>query len=1022
MAIKKVFSVLSLLFGIVFSSFAQYRLYTIGDSTVQDYNEGYAPRKGWGQMLPFFLDKTKVVVTNKAIGGTSSKSYYENHWKAVRDNLKAGDYVFIQFGINDRNSSDANRYAPGDVFKSYIKKFVDDTRAKNAIPVLVSTVRRCAWTNGRPYDSYHEHPQLMRDMATTLKTPLIDLDKFCYDLFVQQGELYATRFLTMNLEAGEYANYPRGNTDQVHYQEMGATENARFVVEAIEKSTNADLRKLAQCTLPRHKVTVTINDKTKSKAISRSAEFPEGINITLKTIPQTNAKFLRWEDGNRNKISEKSLYVLKMGGKDITYKAVYESNITETVTPELKIDNANKALVASEAKSYKWFFNNKEIAGETKSALPVANNGTYSVEMVLADGTKARLDICVTIGKDGVIRKIYLIGDSTVCDYKDSQSPMTGWGQVLKHFFNGDVQIFNHAIGGRSSRSFREQGRWKTVLNLLQPGDFVFIQFGHNDRDSRHAERYTTVADYKLRLDSFVVESRAKGAIPVLVSPMVMNAWNNTTMRNVFTENGNNYRGAMEEVAKACKCAFVDLNMMSFNYFKTFNSTYCSRFFFNNYEAGEYANYPTGNTDNTHFQQMGALTLCNFIAEGLKQVGDPYTDALVRYLKPTYDLNVKANIENPGSITHTIQMPEGAPITVKVLPSTGSVFEKWNQDGAEKSRKKLYTFSMPAKATVLTAVFKGGQEVKEIVPDVYKDGDKTVYYFTDATVDNYANDLILPMLKETDGLYVVEMDAKQTPINLTEADLVVISEVVPSTAAVMAQLQQMERPTLNMKVHGYKNANGAWKWATTGFGDNMEQKSVVVESNMVSHPIFKGIDLMAGNELPMLKAVNNKGLTFMNADKFADVEGDVKTIANIKGEEQSSIIEMPAGTIVNGKELPNTMLQVGINSSSYSNLTTDAEKLIQNCCFYLLNQEETATETVDNANGLKVVASANGMVFVIGEFAQPRNLILVNMSGVVLGMQLLEPGRTSQMFDFSNLRQGVYMIGVDGKYVKFVKE
>lgn len=1021
---KRIITLVCLLCSIVLTALGQYRVIPIGDSTVQDYNDGYAPRKGWGQMLPFFFDKTKVTVMNKAIGGTSSKSYYEKHWAAVRDNLKAGDFVLIQFGINDRNSSDANRYAPGDVFKSYIKKFVDDTRAKKAIPVLVSTVRRCAWTNGKPYDSYHEHPQLMRDMAKTLNTPLIDLDKFCYDLFVEQGEFYATRFLTMNLVAGEYANYPKGNTDQVHYQEMGAIENARFVTESIEKSTNADLMKLAACTLPRHKVTITINDKTKSKAITRSADFPAGINVTLKTISQDKAKFLRWEDGDKKVIATKTLYTLKMGDKDVTYKAVYESDIKEEEPvkekPELKIDNAMKALVASKAKSYKWFFNNKEIGGETKSTLKIANNGTYAVEMVLEDGTKTRLDVCVTIGSDGVIRKVYLIGDSTVCNYKDSQYPMTGWGMVLKYFFNNDIQIVNHAIGGRSSRSFREQGRWKAVLNVLAPGDFVFIQFGHNDRDTK-PERYTSVPDYKMRLDSFITEARAKGAIPVLVSPMVMNAWKNGTMRNIFTENGNDYRGAMAEVAKSRNCPFVDLNMLSFNYFKQFNSDYLARFYYNNYVAGEYANYPQGSTDNTHFQEMGAITLCSFIADALKQIDDPYTKALVNYMKPTYQLSVEANTEKPGAISNSIKLPAGTPVTVKVLPATGKIFENWNNNGNNASTKTLYRFTMPAKTAKLTAIFKGGTAIKENTPDLFEAGDKKVAYFTDPSATDYDNDEILPMLKKTKGLFVEEFDAQEAETDLSGFDVVVISEICPSTAPAMEQLQHMEKPTLNMKVHAYKNAAGAWKWAASGFGDNTLQTTIEVRPEKVNHPIFKGIGLSGGNEIKLLDNVNNKGLTFMNAGGFTGVDGKVEEIAAIAGQEQTNILEIKAGTTVNGVKLQNKMLQIGINSSSYGELTTSAETLLVNGIFYLLEPEDltnSGNTTSENAYGIEMAGNSELTVF--GYYSEATPLSILNTSGVVLAQLWLQPNVASQTFDLSSLPTGIYIVRTKNITIKIL--
>lgn len=1023
---KKFLSLLSaflLMFGSLFGQ--QLRVFTIGDSTVQDYNDGYAPRKGWGQMLPFFFDKSKAVVYNKAIGGTSSKSFYEKHWAAVRGQLQKGDYVFIQFGINDRNSSDANRYAPKGVFEGYIKKFVADVRAKGAIPVLVSTVRRCAWTNGKPYDSYHEHPQLMRDVAKEVSAPLVDLDKFCYDLFVAQGELYAQRYLTMHLQAGEYGNYKNGASDQVHYQEIGATENARFVVESIEKSNDADLKKLAACTLPRYKVTFKINDPSKAKTVSRSAEFPAGINVTLKTIPQNGAKFIRWEDGSGKSVATKSLHVLKMGSADVTYKAVYESNIKEKIEPTLSINNQNKSLVASEAKSYKWYFNNKAISGETKSSLAISQNGTYSVEMVLNDGTTAKLHICVTIGKDGVIRKIYLIGDSTVCNYKDSQYPMTGWGQVLKYFFNSDIKIDNHAIGGRSSRSFIEQGRWKTVRDALQPGDFVFVQFGHNDRDTK-PERYTSVADYKKNMKTFINEAREKGAIPVLVSPMVMNAWNNAGMRNVFTENGNNYRGAMAEVAAEMECAFVDLNMKSYNLFKTTSANYCSRFFYHTYPAGEYPNYPNGSSDGTHFQEMGALTLCKLVTDGLKESKDPFIQSLVNYMKPQYTLTVKANKDKSGDITMSNSFPEGAPITVKVLPSNGSKFVNWSRDGKNVSPKTLYRFSMGSQNTELTAIFEGGAAVDTLVKIDFPEGKKRVAYITDPNAANYANDTkILPALKACDSLFVYEVNATKNNVDLADFDMVVISEVAASTAARIASLKSADKPTLTMKVHAYKEAAGAWGWAENGFGDNYEATNVTVSDAGKGHPIFSGVKLSESGELQMVSEVNDKALTYMNPANFSSVSGgEIVELASISGEEQCSIFEIPAGTTVSGTTLKSAMVQVGLNSSSYANITEDGVKVLQNACYYLLGMKMPAEEATDvtsvNADACAVYPNlVRDVLFVRNGTDEvfSANLTLTSLNGSVVArmMVTLNEGVNSISRDGLSVPAGLYVVSLTDK-------
>lgn len=308
------------------------KIIIIGDSTVENVHETYAPKKGWGQMIPFFFDSTKVIVQNKAVGGSSTKTFLQNHWPAVQQQIQAGDYLFIQYGINDMSHVDQFRYVPEDEFKKNLITFVKQTKECGAIPILVSPVHSSAWNNGKPADSYGEYPQITRNVAEELAVPLMDLDKFGYDLFSEQGIIYAQRFCTMYLAPNEYSNYPNGISDYIHYQEIGAIEIARFVVETIEKSDNEDLMKLAACTLPRHKVTFLVNDPTKSKAISRTADFPEGINVTMKTIPQGDTSFLRWEDDAHNVISTSPIYTIKMGASDLTFKAIYgtENGIEET--------------------------------------------------------------------------------------------------------------------------------------------------------------------------------------------------------------------------------------------------------------------------------------------------------------------------------------------------------------------------------------------------------------------------------------------------------------------------------------------------------------------------------------------------------------------------------------------------------------------------------------------------------------------------------------------------------------------
>lgn len=128
---------------------------------------------------------------------------------------------------------------------------------------------------------------------------------------------------------------------------------------------------------------------------------------------------------------------------------------------------------------------------------------------------------------------IFVIGDSTAAekaDFKDN--PERGWGMVLQGFFDDKILVDNHAVNGRSSKSFIDQGRWQKVLDKLKPGDYVFIQFGHNDekpKPNRHTDPGST---FDANLRRFVEETRQKGGIPVLFNSVVRRCWYAENLKN----------------------------------------------------------------------------------------------------------------------------------------------------------------------------------------------------------------------------------------------------------------------------------------------------------------------------------------------------------------------------------------------------------------------------------------------------------------------------------------------------------
>lgn len=297
------------------------------------------------------------------------------------------------------------------------------------------------------------------------------------------------------------------------------------------------------------------------------------------------------------------------------------------------------------------------------------------------------------------VLRIVIIGDSTVKTYSDSD-PLKGWGQEIIHFFaKGSVTVANYSEGGRSSRSFIEDGHWATALASLDAGNYLLIQFGHNDRDTK-PERHTDTAGYRKYLTQYVKESRAKGAIPILVTPMNMNAWNGGTLREVFNEGANDYHAALMRVVEAEKVPYIDLEKKTAALYRSLGQSYLAKFLFH---AGE----------STHFVEMGALMNARFIAEGIKELAqDPEVGKLAAVLAPQYPVTVTSNKAGAGMITVSGTYPEGAPITLDVIPNSGQTFQRW-QDATGKSltTQTQYQFTMVAGPAAYYAMFAGGSTV-----------------------------------------------------------------------------------------------------------------------------------------------------------------------------------------------------------------------------------------------------------------------------------------------------------------------
>lgn len=221
---------------------------------------------------------------------------------------------------------------------------------------------------------------------------------------------------------------------------------------------------------------------------------------------------------------------------------------------------------------------------------------------------------------------VYTIGDSTMANMQDTEeNPGRGWGQVLQQFFTNEITVENRAVSGRSSRSYINEHRWDSVYKVLKRGDYVFIQFGHNDQKENDPNRYTNAhTAYRHNLIRFVNEAREKEATPILLSPIV---------RRNFNEHGTlistlgNYALETRLVAQECDVAFIDLQYLTEVLEESYGQEKSKKLHLH-FKPNEIPYYPKGIEDNTHLSIEGANAIAGIVVEEIKKMGIPLANQI----------------------------------------------------------------------------------------------------------------------------------------------------------------------------------------------------------------------------------------------------------------------------------------------------------------------------------------------------------------------------------------------------------
>jgi lysophospholipase L1-like esterase len=210
--------------------------------------------------------------------------------------------------------------------------------------------------------------------------------------------------------------------------------------------------------------------------------------------------------------------------------------------------------------------------------------------------------------------KIFIAGDSTASIKEKKAFPENGWGMPFVYFWDTTVQVVNLAKNGRSTSSFRNEGLWKQIMDEAGEGDYIFIQFGHNDEVSTK-KTYTTETEFKNNLKQYISEARQKNAIPVLLTSMA---------RRKFDSTGH-IQGTHDVYAQITRTVAKEENTILFDMDKITQSLYQqfgvenSKLLFLQLKPGEHPNHPDGKEDNTHFNEFGARIVAQEVLKEIKK-------------------------------------------------------------------------------------------------------------------------------------------------------------------------------------------------------------------------------------------------------------------------------------------------------------------------------------------------------------------------------------------------------------------
>lgn len=593
-------------------------VFIIGDSTVKIDSTGTDTMWGWGDLISDHFDSSRISVENYAKAGRSARTFLEEgRWNKIYEALNPGDFVMIQFGHNDGGdiaTGKARGELPGSggeskVFRMekdgdyrvvytygwYLRKFIDDAREKGAIPVIISPAPRNRWTDGKIENLETTFAGWARDVAAKRKVDFVDLNAISGAKLEKIGADSAALFF---------------KKDHTHSSLRGARLNAASVAEGIEAGGGKLSRYLKSRTMDYDMLTVgdydeergygwdfgTGPDPRNPRPFMFSARVPRDgnyrVTVTLGDRRHAGSTTVRAES---RRLMAENVITRKGEKKKISFN-VAKRNPQINTSSRVKINPRERGTTT-------W---DDKITLEFTGKVPV-------VERVVIEPIEER-DSVVTL---------FLCGNSTVVD--QTYEPWASWGQIVPRYLDSTIVVANHAESGESAQSFIDKKRLDKVLSMARKGDYMIIEFGHNDQKQRSPGSGAWY-NFSTNLKIFIDRARRAGVTPIFVTPACRRSFDaDGKVRDTHLD----YPDAMKAVAEREGITVIDLNTMTKSLYEALGTEGSKRAFVH-YPAGTFQGQTTPLEDNTHFNPYGATQIAKCVLEGLKNavpaIGDHIID------------------------------------------------------------------------------------------------------------------------------------------------------------------------------------------------------------------------------------------------------------------------------------------------------------------------------------------------------------------------------------------------------------